>query len=210
MNLRLLFLCVVLPLLTTSSVTQQSYAESNPQAGCSRLDKNNPPLFISFERRSEKVWANSKYQRGLLLRVNNNSNCAITLTIAAGTTGEGQPELSPNFTIRDGKMVRKPATPIPSPTSGKTVGLYYLTAYHGEGALVLDNDFHARDHIDLYAGEHIFFEVPLKNLQRGGRILVPFNYKWDANTNLVDGYSVEASEHYLTFDPERLTKDILK
>jgi hypothetical protein len=211
MKLLLFALCMLL--LTTSWATQHSYAETNLQEGCGRLDKTAPPLFISFESEAEKVWANSKYQRGILLRLNNNSNCVITLTISAGTVDPNESvQLPSNVLIREGKLVRLPDAPIPSPSSGKTVGLYYFTAYQGKGSLVIDNDFHARDHISLYAGEHVFFTVPLKNLKSGGRILVPFNYTWDANTYIVDtrGYSVEAVEHYLTFDPERLPKNILK
>jgi hypothetical protein len=214
MNLLLLFLCAVLSLLTNSSLTQHSSAEPNALAGCDRLEKNSPPLFISFEREAEKVWANHKYQPGLVLRVNNNSNCVITLRMAAGSTEEQFVALPSDLRIRDGKLVRLPEAPIPSRSSGKIVGLYYLTHYQGEDALVEDNDFHAINSIDLNSDEHVFFGVPLKSLKRGGRILVPFNYKWYRNGNECLGdtpdCSARATEHYLNFDSKRLPKEILK
>jgi hypothetical protein len=48
------------------------------QSGCSVIDKNNPPLYISYERVEEKMLAGEKKSEKLaILRLNNNTNCSI-------------------------------------------------------------------------------------------------------------------------------------
>ena len=205
-------LWLFLPLLTMFSLPQLCVAQEAPvpQGGCIALDKKNPPLFISYERRDDKAWDGRNYVDGVLLRLNNNSNCVISLIAPPGYSGE----LPPTFGFKDGKRVRLPNVRIGSVKSGTTVELYYLTKYPSEASLVLNRDFHVRDTIYLNNGDFILFSVPLKNFKRGGRVLVPFNYDWDSGSAayMVDtrNYLIEAVEHHLVFDRDLLPSDVLK
>jgi hypothetical protein len=216
MNMRRTFLGMLLSLIgVLSFLPPRSFAQQSlvPQGGCVALDKNSPPLFISFESRDDKVWAGDKYEKGVLLRLNNNSTCVISLTAPPGVIRD----IPPNFGIKNGKLVRLPDIRIGSVRNGEKVGLYYLMKYPGKASLVLEGDFHVRDTIYLKGGDHIFFSVPLKNFRRHGQLLVPFNYDWDSDNAAYiivetngskQGY--EVVEHYLTFVPERLPDGILK
>jgi hypothetical protein len=146
---------------------------------------------------------------GALLRLNNNSNCVISLTAPPGYPRE----VPPTFGIKDGKLVRLPDVRIGSIKSGEKVQLYYLTKYPGDEWLCLDGDFHVRDTIFLNNGDYILFSIPLKNFKRGCQVLVPFHYDWD--TDSVVGRTrmkqvFKTVKHHLTFDPERLPPDMLK
>ena len=211
MNLRIT-IAYVLPALLSFLLSQWTVGqESNVrQGGCVALDVTSPPLFISYERRDEQAWDGRNYVSGVLLRLNNNSNCVISLT-----TPPGYPrELPPTFGYKNGKRVRLPDARIGSIKSGTKVSLYYLTKYPVDASLVFTGDFHVRDSIYLNNGDYIFFSVPLKNFKRNGRVLVPFTYDWDNGKPALvlntDGTFDEAVEHYLTFGPERLPKDLLK
>ena len=182
---------------------------SVPQGGCVALNKNRPPLFLSYERQDDKAWDGRRYVFGALLRLNNNSNCVISLTAPPGYAREVPPTLG----IKNGKLVRLPDVRIGSIKSGAKVELYYLTEYPGDETLHVDGDFHVRDTIFLNNGDYIFFSVPLKNFKRGGHVLVPFNYDWDTDS-FSKGSRMKllyrTTQHYLVFDPEQLPPEILK
>ena len=205
-------LWLFIPLLAVFLLPQWCVAQEAPvpQGGCVALDKKNPPLFVSYERRDDKAWDGRNYVDGVLLKLNNNSNCVISFIAPPGYSGATPPTIG----FKDGKLARLPDARIGSVKSGTTVGLYYLTKYPGEASLVLTGDFHVRETVYLNNGDYMLFSVPLKNFKRGGHVLVPFNYDWESGNDayVVDtlGFLVEAVEHYLVFDPERLPPSVLK
>ena len=180
------------------------------RVGCTALDKTRPALYISFESTTDKVWAGDRYEKGVLLRVSNNTDCEISLVVPPDVGRE----VPPTFGVRGGKLVRLPDVRIGSVKNGANLSLYYLTKYPGEETLFIGGDFHVyRDTVYLNGGDHIFFSVPLRNFKRRGQVLVPFNYEWesgDAAYVKADGVWVEAVKHYLTFGFERLPKEVLR
>jgi hypothetical protein len=205
MNARKTLIASLLPALAILLISYQCAAQEATirPGGCVALDKKNPPLFISYERPDDKAWDGFDYVAGALLRLNNNSNCVISLTAPPGYPRE----VPPTWGFKDGKRVRLPEMRIGSIKSGTTVDLYYLTKYPNEASLVLVGDFHVIDELFLNNGDFIFFSVPLKTFKRDGQVRVPFIYEWESGT---PGFSVLAVEHYLVFDRERLPQDVLK
>jgi len=208
-RITLLFFLFLLPALSFPSRPCLGQEARVPQGGCVALNKNKPPLFLSYERQDDKAWDGRNYVTGILLRLNNNSNCDISLTAPPGYVREVPPTLG----IKDGKLVRLSDVRIGSIKSGAKVELYYLTEYPGDKSLYVDGDFHVIDTIFLNNGDYIFFSVPLKNFKRGGQVLVPFNYDWDTDSFL-EGSRMKVlfrtTQHYLIFDPEQLPPEILK
>jgi hypothetical protein len=198
-------------LLATSLLAQQTGAQpaSAPQGGCAALDKKNPPLFLSYERADNHAWDGHDYVDGVLLRLNNNSNCVISLIAPPGYPRE----VPPTWGFKEGKRIRLPEVRIGSIKSGTNVELYYLTKYPGDESLYLDSDFHVRDTIYLNNGDFIVFSVPWKNFKRKGRVLVPFKYDWEGdNTYVPDmrGMLVDTVEHYLVFDSSLIPPAVSK
>lgn len=212
MNSRITLLFLLLPFVAMFLLSPQCLAQevTVPQGGCVALDKNKPPLFVSYERPDDRAWDGRTYVIGVLLRLTNNSNCVISLTAPPGYPRE----VPPTSGIKDGKMVRLPDVRIGSIKSGEKVELYYLTKYPGDESLYLDRDFHVRDTIYLNNGDYILFSVPMKNFKLHGRVLVPFHYDWDSAIApfVVEGkrrkQAYEAVKHYLIFDHERLFPQI--
>src|SRR3954470_22859072 len=111
MNLLLITLFFAVPLNT--------FAET----GCAAIDKNNPPLFISFEQFDDKSWDGDKYVKGALLKLNNNSNCTIAFEVAYGESR------SSGMVLRNGKLVHRDEGSLISLGAGTRVSLVYITKY---------------------------------------------------------------------------------
>jgi hypothetical protein len=183
-----------------------------PQAGCSALDKSKPPLFISYENPADKAWAGDKYEKGVRLRLSNNSNCSIIVSAAYDQT--------PSFIFKDGKLSFRKLTDkrFDSLTNGQQVSLVYLIKYPEQKYLVMGGfGGDLLDSLWLNGGDYVFFSVPLKNFKKGGELLLQYNYAWeDGEVSQIvteeDGYKqrYETVEHHLRFDPHRLPKEILK
>jgi hypothetical protein len=102
-----------------------SFQTSVAQSGCSAIDKDKPPLFISFAQLDDKSWDGEKSVKGALLKLNNNSNCRITFSAAPD-----EPRTGPSaWVFRNGKLVRRDDAPFGSLQNGQRVSLYYLTKY---------------------------------------------------------------------------------
>ncbi|HWS99230.1 MAG TPA: hypothetical protein VN256_03085 [Pyrinomonadaceae bacterium] len=182
------------------------------RSGCPALDKSKPPLLISYERPVAKVWDGDKDVPGVLLRLENNSDCAISFRALPGQV-RGAAPLS--FTIKDGKYVPRPEIRVGPVAHDQELDLMYLMRYPGESSLVIDGDFHVAERVRLYGGNYVFFDVPLKNFKKGGAVLVEYNYDWEDESRIIieEGRTKRAYatvEHYVRFDPERLPKEILK
>jgi hypothetical protein len=184
------------------------------QDGCVAIDKSKPPLFISFAQMDDKALEGSKYVKGVLLRLNNNSNCVISFSAESGSGARASA-----WIMRNGKMVPRASVPPGSLDFGQRVNLLYLTKYAnkpylqqgGFGGDVLDTVY-------LNGGDHIFFSVPLTNFKRGGEILLPYKYMWDEGERgqiiVKEGGNIrgryETVEHYLRFVPDQLPGGTMK
>lgn len=180
--------------------------------GCPALDKSKPPLLISYERPVAKVRDGGKDVPGVLLRLENNSDCEINFRAKPGQVSGTYP----SFAIRDGKYVRLPEAKIGPVAHDQELDLMYLMRYPNESGLVIGGgDFHVIERVTLPGGNYVFFDVPLKHFKRGGELLVKYNYEWEDESDIIikEGRTKLAYptvEHYVRFDPERLPKDILK
>jgi hypothetical protein len=184
------------------------------QNGCSAIDNSKPALFISFAQVDDKSWDGSKYVRGALLKLTNNSNCTITFSAEVDTA----PKVPSSWILRNGKMVRRADVPFGSLNSGQRVSLYYLTKYPKKKYLVIGGfGGDVLETVYLNGGDHAFFGVPLTNFKRGGEILLPYTYSWDEGERgqiiaKENGYvrRYETVEHYLRFVGEQLPDGTLK
>jgi hypothetical protein len=201
-------------LLLVAALLGASLQTTAAQGGCSAIDKTKPPLFLSFAQLDDKSWDGDKYVKGALLKLNNNSNCRISFSVAAGESRSS--DESP-LVLRNGKLVHREDVPIYS-LNGKRISLSYLTKYPNAKYLVQGGfGGDVLETANLYGGEHIFFGVPLKNFQRGGEVLLPYRYDWDEGDRgqiitkqgeYTQRY--ETVEHYLRFVPDQLPKGTLK
>jgi hypothetical protein len=210
------FLIALFMLIGVGSLSQKFYAQGSPisQAGCSAIDKSKPPLFISFESLTAKAWAGDDYEKGVLLRLSNNSNC----TVSFSASYHEAPRVPPTFVFRNGKMVRQPDVKFGSLTNGQRASLYYLTKYPGKESLVIGGfGGDMLETVYLNGGDYVFFGVPLRNFKKGGEILLPYNYDWDegeASQIITErgGYKqrYETVEHYLRFVSGQLPDNALR
>lgn len=190
-----------------------SFQPSLAQDGCSAIDKSNPPLFISYAQLDDKSWGGSNYVKGVLLKLNNNSNCAITFSAAVGEA----PKVPNSWIVRNGKIVRRADVPFGSLDNGQRVSLYYLTKYPNKKDWVIGGfGGDVLETVYLNGGDQVFFGVPLTNFKRGGEILLPYTYFWDeAELGQIitkeKGYvwKYQTVEHYLRFSGEQLPEGTL-
>jgi hypothetical protein len=188
--------------------------ETFAQGGCSPIDKTKPPLFISFAQLDDKAFDGSKYVKGALLSVTNNSDCRVNFEVSYGET----PKVPASWVMRNGRMVRRSEVPFGSLDNGQRVTVSYLLKYPNKKDFVLGGL--VGDMVEtayLNSGDHFVFAVTLKEFQRGAEMFLPFAYDWDeGNRGRImtkqDGYapSYEAVQHYLRFFPAQLPEGTLK
>ena len=191
-----------------------SFQPSVAQEGCSAIDQSNPPLFISYAQIDDRAWNGSNYVKGVLLKLSNNSNCAITFSAAVGEA----PKVPGSWIVRNGKIVRRPDVAFGSLDNGQRVSLYYLTKYANKKHQVIGGfGGDVLETVYLNGGDHVFFDVPLTNFKRGGEIRLPYTYIWDeAERGQIitkkKGYvrRYQTVEHYLRFIGEQLPEGTFK
>jgi hypothetical protein len=199
---------ILLPLAPGYETAQEA---APSRQGCPALNKSKPPLYISYERPAAEVWDGDKSVPGVLLRLENNSDCAISFRALPGQVRGADP----SFTIKDGKYVRLPEARIGPLAHDQELDLMYLMRYPGDSSLVIEGDFHVAERVTLHGGHYVFFDVPLKYFKKGGQLFIEYNYDWDDESQIIikEGRTKVAYptvEHYVRFDPERLPKEILK
>lgn len=183
------------------------------QDGCSAIDKSKPPLFISYAQLDDKAWDGAKYVKGVLLKLNNNSNCTITFSAAV----DEAPKVPGSWIVHNGKIVRRADVPFGTLNSGRRVSLYYLTKYPNKKDWVIGGfGGDVLETVYLSGGDHVFFGVPLTNFKRGGEILLSYTYSWDeAERGEIitkeKGYvrRYKTVEHYVRFIGEQLPEGTL-
>jgi len=211
----------VLPILMlvfgVSFLPERSLAQvgSVSAGGCVASDKSKPPLFIAFESLTDKAWAGDKYEKGVLLRLTNNSNCTIGILAPFGEATKDRATLI----LRNGKLVRLPDKELFSLVSGQQVSVAYLMKYPGKKRMVSGGyGGDVLDTVYLNSERHIFFSVPLKNLQTGAELRIAFNYAWDEGdaSQLIkkEGEKItqrdETVEHYLLFSARQLPENVFR
>jgi hypothetical protein len=178
-----------------------------PSQSCSTLDKDRPPLSVSFESTDDRAWAGDRYVEGVLLRLTNNTDCPVFL--------EAPPDELRYFRVRDGRAVRLEVGEV---RDKQRISLKYLVKYPDRDHPVIGGfGGDVLDFAKLDAGNHVLFSVPLSDFRAGGELRLPFRYEWEiaADARAVSeeggpGRGVKAAEHYVTFAPEMLPVSALR
>jgi hypothetical protein len=173
-----------------------------------------PPLFISFAQLDDKSWDGAKNVKGVLLKLNNNSDCRITFSAGYGAA----PRVPSSWVFRNGKRIRRADVPFGSLDNGQRVDLYYITKYPNQKYPVIGGfGGDVLETVYLNGGDYVLFGVPLKNFQRGGELLLPYTYDWDEGERgqiitKNNGYTqrYETVEHSLRFGAQQLPEGTLK
>ncbi len=160
---------------------------------------------MTFERTAQvKVEGENKSQDGVVLRLHNNSTCAVLFT-----TGD-----TDIFPPSDNQIVTQPnkreIDDLPDGMIVPSVQYRYKTS-NGIGMSVGGDSFFK---LKLLGRRSILFEVPLKHFDdsRASRIMLPFEYAWEHENRATINYpSVEAFVTYSANElPANITRKIKK
>jgi hypothetical protein len=180
-------------LFLSSPESKITAGQTTPPRECSAVDKGRPPLFISFERVDNKAWDGGKYVKGVLLRMRNNSGCAILLEAPPG-------EASP-WRVRDGKLIRLETS---EAKDGERLSLKYLMKYPGREVMVLGGfGGDVLESVRLRGGDSVLFSVPLRNFKQKGRAALPYTFEGAEAAGA-------SAENYLRFEPQLLPGKFLR
>jgi hypothetical protein len=139
------------------------------QSGCNVLDKNNSPLYISYERVQELIPKDKKKpERQVVLRLNNNTNCSIFISL--------YDEPSNN------KLTYGSIIPL---DNGAVIPLdYKIFDLSGDPGVFLNPPGAAdvRWTAELKGNQSVLFIAPLKHFKVNSQLEVRFDYSWDINS----------------------------
>lgn len=142
---------------------------------CKISDNARDSVFITYERETMvQVEGKEKLQKGVALRLHNNSSCAILIT--TGSVEQFLKPLPPNATVMQ-RLFRKIDYEIPEGGLVPEVQYTYFTNKGTFRSVGGDDCFG----LDLLGNRTMVFEVPLKHLDRRvrGRIDVEFRFAWE-------------------------------
>ena len=159
-------------------------------AQCSLINNSRDALFMTFERTAQvKVKSENKLQDGVVLRLHNNSTCAVLFI--TGDTDIFPP--SDNQTVLQHN--ERKIDDLPDGTLIPAVQYRYKTS--NEAGMSVGGDSFSR--LKLLGNRSILFEVPFTHfdVSPASKIMLPFNYAWEKeNRAKVNYLSVEA---YVSF-----------
>ena len=149
---------------------------------CRIINNKHDSVFITFERTgSVKVQGEEERQPGVILRLKNNSNCAVTIDA----------EVNGDFVVRRN-------TVIPDVLYTYRAGDESNESMSGDAFAV----------INIRGGRSILFGVPIDHFDEpGGLIEVPFRYKWEDSGDK-DGSAVTV-DHKVFFSITEIPKGVI-
>ena len=165
---------------------------------CKINDTAHDSVFINFEREAMvKVEGEQNLQKGVALRLHNNSSCAILIT--TGSVEQFYRPLPPAPTIMQ-RLKREIDYEISDGTLVPEVQYTYSTS-KGTFQSVGGDNFYG---LVLPGYRTMLFEVPLRHLDRraGGRIDVEFKYLWENRAQSRYG----SVTHRVSFGSERFRR----
>jgi hypothetical protein len=147
-------------------------------AQCSLIESSKDALFLSFEREAMvKVDGVERLEKGIILRIHNNTSCAVLLT-------SGEPILKPlpsKPTIEQ-RIKRELDLSI---ADGQTVPFvqYRYQTYRTTGYSVGGDDFFS---YSLGGNRSALFEVPFRHLDArfSSTLDLPFSYEWEKGSEV--------------------------
>lgn len=182
------FVFVVL-LFTSNNIWSQKCS-----ARCSLIDNSRDALFITYEKTAKVKTEGGYIQEGVLLRLNNNSTCAVLVT-----TGSAEQFLKPipeNPTVLQ-RIRREIKYDLPDGILVPEVQYRYTTS-NSSGLSVGGDNFYG---FSLLGKRSILFEVPLKHfdLSSFNNITLIFQYVWEQEKRAKHSYAtVESTVRFWT------------
>ncbi len=163
--------------------------ENNPvfaQNGCALLKKDDPVIFVSFERIVEK-----DKKRIVQLRLNNNSTCTIVVPVDIGQQTINGSEVKPCIPSTFGEL-----------ENNSTVFLDYHITDPKTRTIYMPGGGDVRSSALLKGGNSVIFEIPVKEYKKGDFSLA-FNYDWEVGN---DRREMVILHHELSFYSSELQK----
>ena len=170
----------MLMILTSAGVDPNSRAHEHlhTRIECVALDKRKPRQFISYEGVDHKAWDGRKHVRGAVLRLRNNSDCAILLVTPPG--------VAPRLIKKNGKYVWQNDWDTPQLRNDSHIDVVYKLHFprlNRSETPVPSGDVILKS--KLASGESIVFSVPVKFLKQGAELELAFNYESVPNTESI-------------------------
>lgn len=154
----------------------QESAESRVE--CSALDKSKPAQFISFEGFDRNAWDGKRYVKGLVLRLTNNSSCAMLVVTPPG--------VAPRLIKKKGKYVWQDDWHTPELKNGSHIEVVYTIHFlqsNRSETPVPSGDVILKSKV--LSGESVLFSVPKKFVKQGGEIELAFHYESNPRTESI-------------------------
>ena len=168
------------------SASHSSAQGTGSAVDCSRIDKSQSPLFITFEGAELKH---------ALLRLHNNSRCAVLIptnqlqgSLKVVRQADGRAKFETVEELKDGSRV-----PV----------VYNLFNRRGSKDTVIVSDGCVVMTSSLFPQQSIVFAIPLDDFKRNADVGVEFNYPWEEDNGSAMG---GAFGHYVFFRNEYLPK----
>jgi hypothetical protein len=181
------------------------FLHSSSYAQCSLVDRSRDALFISYERLGDVGKRREKVARVIVLRLNNNTDCAVYIT--AGSAENFMKAPSENATVLE-RVRREIEYVLPDDALVPDVQYRFATPRGYVNSVGGDMFFDLK----LLGKRSIMFEVPLEHLvgNETNELKVPFRYAWE-HENRAKHYflSVESTVNFGVGElPERIRERI--
>ncbi len=178
-------------------------------AQCSLIDNKHSSVFIAYDHAAKIKDENGKTEDGIILRLENNTNCSIIIN--TGSAEKFYKPLPNNPTVMQ-RIKREIEYDLPD--NALVPGVQYLynsPKTHIQNRSVGGDMFYG---FRVLGGRAILFEVPLKyfNLKYFHKIIVPFEYDWELE--IKGGTFYSSIDHRVDYSggdfPEELIRKIEK
>jgi hypothetical protein len=171
------------------------------------INNSRDALFITYERTAQvKIDGEDKLQSGVILRLHNNSTCAVIIT--TGSADKFYKQLPANPTVL--QRVKREIDDLPDGALVPDVQYRYQTSK--ETGVSVGGDYFFG--LKLLGNRSILFEVPFKHfdVRFASKIVLPFDYAWEQESRAKVNYgSVETFVNYWTGElPEDIKQKMKK
>ncbi|MFN0278440.1 MAG: hypothetical protein ACKVRN_07545 [Pyrinomonadaceae bacterium] len=186
-----------------------AFSVQNSFAQCSLTNDKHSSVFIAYKQTAKVKNENGKSEDGVILRLQNNTNCSII--VETGSADKFYKPLPENPTVMQ-RVKREIEYDLPDNALVPEVQyLYNAPKTHYQNRSVGGDMFFG---FRVLGNRSILFEVPLKyfNLKYFHKIIVPFQYDWELKTK--GGVFYSAINHNVNYSggdfPEELLRKIEK
>ncbi len=176
--------------------------EQSNFAQCSLIDNSQGALFITYERTAQvKVEGKEKAQAGIILRLHNNSTCAVIITTGSADNFYKPLPVNPTVLQRVNREIDYDL-----PDEGLVPEVRYQYQSRGRSGMSGGGDMFFG--FRLLGSRSMLFEVPFTHLapRYASKIVLPFQYAWEQEGRGKVVYS--RTENFVTFWSGSLPDDI--